>query len=124
MYSETTQGILIEAQPQFVADESKPDEGYYYFSYKIRITNRGEKPAQLISRHWIIKDGTGDSREVRGDGVIGKQPLLEPGQSFEYTSFCPLPTPTGNMRGSYLMVDATGESFEAKIPLFFLRQSL
>jgi ApaG protein len=119
MYREITRDIQVVAEPQFLPQESTPET--FVFGYKIRITNLGEEPAQLLSRHWIITDGRGTVREVKGEGVIGEQPRLEPGQSYEYTSFCPLPTPSGNMRGTYMMVGDDEESFTVKIPLFFLR---
>lgn len=123
MYREISNGVQIDVTPAFVPEESIPDASYYFFSYTIRIKNVSEVPAQLLSRHWIITDGKGAMRQVQGEGVIGKQPKLEPGESFEYTSFCPLPTPTGNMRGSYYMVNDRGEKFEVRIPLFFLRDT-
>ena len=85
------------------------------------ITNNGTAAAQLMSRHWIITDGNGKVEEVKGAGVVGEQPVLKPGATFEYTSFCPLPTATGNMRGTYQMLDEKGNHYNAKIPLFFLR---
>lgn len=121
MYRAVTQEIQIDAYPEFVREESRPEASYYFFSYRICIKNLGAKPAQLLARHWVITDGKGMVREVVGDGVVGKQPRLNPGDEFEYTSFCPLPTPTGNMRGSYEMVDSEGNKFTVKIPLFFLR---
>ncbi|MBI3542229.1 MAG: Co2+/Mg2+ efflux protein ApaG [Deltaproteobacteria bacterium] len=125
MYRESTHHeelqIEVQAEPAYVKEESRPDDRYFFFSYTIRIKNTGDVPAKLVSRHWIITDGTGTVREVKGEGVIGQQPRLAPGESYEYTSFCPLPTPTGNMRGSYLMVTDDGKTFEVKIPLFFLR---
>ena len=121
MYREQTRNFLVEVEPQFLPERSSAQAGYFYFSYRVRITNQGESPAKLLSRHWIITDGHGEVQEVRGDGVVGQQPRIEPGQSFEYTSFCPLPTPTGNMRGSYLLVEDSGTEFSARIPLFFLR---
>jgi ApaG protein len=123
MYREITKGIQIDVVPAFEQERSKPDAGYFFFSYTVKISNHGEVPAQLLARHWIITDGTGRVEEVIGDGVIGEQPKLAPGESYEYTSFCPLPTPTGNMRGYYRMVNAEGEHFEVKIPLFFLRDA-
>lgn len=121
MYFEVTKGIRIEVEPAYVPEQSRPTESYFFFSYRVRITNEGEAPAQLISRHWIITDGNGVIHEVKGPGVVGQQPTLEPGKTFEYSSFCPLPTPTGNMRGTYQMLDENRSEFEAKIPLFFLR---
>lgn len=121
MYRETTKDIEIEAYPEFIREESRPEAGYFFFAYRIRIKNAGAVPTQLVSRHWVITDGRGTVREVVGDGVVGKQPKLMPGEEFEYTSFCPLPTPTGNMRGTYEMVDENGNQFKVRIPLFFLR---
>ncbi len=120
MYRETTQGIQIDVEPQYVEAESKPEQGLYYFSYHVRIKNLGEAPARLLNRHWIITDGKGEVHEVAGPGVIGEQPTLEPGESFEYSSYCPLPTATGNMRGHYEMSDQSGTLYRVKIPLFFL----
>ena len=124
MYRETSADILIEVEPQFVSERSDPEQSYYFFAYKVRIKNMGQAPAQLLGRHWVITDGQGRVHEVNGPGVVGEQPRLEPGSEYEYTSFCPLPTPTGNMRGSYDMVDDSGQRFDVSIPLFFLRTDL
>jgi ApaG protein len=113
-------GIDVEAQGFYVADRSSPQQGYYFFAYRIRISNRGQEPARLVSRHWIISDGNGHVEEVRGEGVVGEQPRLSPGEAFEYTSFCPLPTPMGSMQGSYQMIRDDGSGFEAEIPAFTL----
>ena len=121
MYREITRGLQIDVDPFYVPENSTPSDHYYFFAYRVTITNQGEAPAQLLRRHWIITDGTGTRHEVRGDGVVGQQPFLQPGESFEYTSFCPLPTPTGNMRGTYDFQLESGEEFAARIPLFFLR---
>jgi ApaG protein len=121
MYVATTQGIEIEVEPEFIPSESHPGLGHYVFAYRVRLTNRGEQPAKLVSRHWLITDGLGRTREVKGPGVIGETPRLAPGESFEYSSFCPIQTPSGTMRGSYEMVRDSGETFEAAIPLFFLQ---
>lgn len=112
--------ITVEAQASYEADQSEPDELRYVFSYRIRIVNSGTVAAKLISRHWIITDSEGKVQEVRGQGVIGEQPSLQPGQSFEYTSGCVLETPFGTMRGSYQMVASDGTQFDATIPEFFL----
>ena len=117
-----TRGIRIRVQSAYVAERSQPDESQWFFVYKVRITNEGTVPAQLISRHWVITDANGQTEEVRGPGVVGKQPVIEPGESFEYTSFCPLPTPFGTMHGSYQMVTDGGESFEAEIAPFSLAE--
>lgn len=112
--------IEINAQPQFLPDESDPDEDRYAFSYTIRIRNGGPIVVQLISRHWIISDAHNRTQEVRGLGVVGQQPLLRPGEEFEYTSSCILPTPVGTMRGSYQMVANDGQNFSVLIPEFVL----
>lgn len=112
--------ITVEAQASYEAEQSEPDELRYVFSYRIRITNSGAIAAKLISRHWIITDAEGKVQEVRGQGVIGEQPTLQPGQSFEYTSGCVLETPFGTMRGSYQMSADDGTQFDAIIPEFFL----
>ena len=110
----------VEVQPQYLPDQSAPEEGIYSFAYTITIVNAGEEPAQLIARHWIITNELGAVEEVKGLGVVGQQPLLKPGQSFEYTSGCRLRTPTGTMRGSYFCVAEDGERFEAEVPEFHL----
>ena len=114
--------IRIQVATNYVDDQSEPDEGRYVFAYTITITNDGEVPAQLISRHWIITDADGEIEEVRGPGVVGYQPVLPPGQAFEYTSGCPLPTPFGTMHGTYEMVTDDGEAFDAEIAPFELSQ--
>lgn len=116
----TTRGIRVEAQSTFVPERSSEHEGYYFFAYHIRISNLGSEPAQLISRQWTITDGDGKVQRVVGPGVVGEQPILPPGGSFEYTSFCPLPTPVGAMQGSYQMVPPEGGAFEAAIGPFTL----
>lgn len=112
--------ISISASPQFVAEQSDPAANRYVFAYTIRIENVGTVAAQLISRHWIITDGNSQVQEVRGLGVIGEQPLLQPGEHFEYTSGCQLETPVGTMRGSYQMTADDGTQFAAPIPEFTL----
>ena len=101
-------------------ERSSPEESYYFFAYQVRISNVGRETAQLVSREWIITDGNGDTQRVQGRGVVGEQPVLVPGESFEYTSFCPLPTAVGTMHGSYNMVLESGESFQAEIAPFSL----
>ena len=123
MYAEETQSVLIIAEPKFLEQESRPEESLYVFAYTITISNRGSEAVQLLSRHWLITDGLGSLREVRGEGVIGQQPVIAPGEAFQYSSFSPIATPTGNMRGSYTMkLVSSGQTFTARIPLFFLRQ--
>ncbi|AOX99344.1 Co2+/Mg2+ efflux protein ApaG [Jeongeupia sp. USM3] len=112
--------IVVEPRASFVAEQSDEDEGRFVFAYHIRITNHGETEAQLISRHWVIRDMDDRVQEVRGLGVVGEQPVLEPGQSFEYMSGATLETPVGTMRGSYLMRTMDGTEFHVDIPEFVL----
>ena len=107
-------------RPRFIADQSDPENEHYVFAYTMTIRNVGSVAAQLVSRHWVITDADEEVQEVRGLGVVGHQPLLQPGESFEYTSGCALPTPVGTMRGEYQMVAADGTHFEASIPEFTL----
>jgi ApaG protein len=113
-------GIVVTVRTAYLADRSSPSESRFAFAYTVTIRNEGAEPAQLRSRHWIITDGNGEQQEVRGDGVVGEQPLIAPGQSFEYTSWCMLRTRSGSMRGSYQMVRPSGERFDAEIPAFWL----
>ncbi len=115
-----TRGVRVEVRTAYVPERSSPAESQYFFAYRIRISNLGEETVQLLSRHWIISDGDGHSEHVRGPGVVGEQPVLEPGEAFEYTSFCPLRTPIGSMQGTYRMVTAGGSAFEAEIAPFAL----
>jgi len=110
----------VSVRPQYLAEHSSPEEQHYLFAYTVTIRNTGDHTAQLVSRHWIITDANNSVEEVRGDGVVGEQPVLQPGQSFEYTSGCPLPTPVGSMRGSYQCVADDGTAFEAPIAEFVL----
>ena len=116
----TTLGVRVLAESRFSAEHSQP--GQWFFLYTITISNEGPETVQLISRHWIIRDANGKVEEVSGPGVVGEQPVLENGDSYEYTSGCPLPTPFGSMRGSYQMVFANGEHFDAEIAEFVLRE--
>lgn len=120
MSDTTTRGIRVQVESFYDEDRSAPQESYFFFAYQVRISNVGREPAQLISREWIITDATGYQQQVQGPGVVGEQPLLAPGESFEYTSFCPLSTPVGSMHGSYRMVLENGESFDAVIAPFSL----
>ena len=122
MYEQETAGVLVRVEPQFLPDESAPDEGRYVWAYTIEIENHGSATVQLMSRVWRITDETGLTQEVRGPGVVGEQPRLEPGESFEYTSGCPLPTPFGSMQGSYEMERGDGSHFRAAIARFELRE--
>jgi len=117
-----TKGVRVEVESRYHADRSAPQQKHWFFSYTIRITNMGEKTVQLISRHWIITDNTGHVDEVIGDGVVGEQPILSPGQAFQYTSFCPLKTSKGTMRGTYQMKATDGEEFDVEIAPFALEQ--
>jgi len=117
-----TEGIRVEVQPEYWEEHSLPSQGRYAFTYTITITNVGELPAQLLRRHWIIQDGTGALQEVEGEGVVGKQPKLGPGDRFEYTSWVPLRTPIGTMRGSFLMVRPDGSRFRAAVAEFVLAE--
>jgi ApaG protein len=112
--------VNVEAVAEFIAGQSDPDGNRYVFAYHITITNSGARTAQLLSRHWIITDGSGRKQEVRGDGVIGEQPRLAPGEQFRYTSGSVLETPVGTMHGSFQMVSEDGHKFEADIPPFTL----
>ena len=109
----TTRGITVIVNPAFVPERSGPEQ--WFFAYRIRIANGGSERVQLQTRHWIITDANGHVEEVRGPGVVGEQPILDPGEHFDYTSFCPLPTPFGTMKGSYQMVNAAGETFDVQI---------
>jgi ApaG protein len=113
-----TDGIRVSVRSAFRPERSDPEKGRWLFSYTVRIANEGEAPAKLVARHWIITDANGGKEEVVGDGVVGQQPRLEPGQHFEYTSFCVLQTPHGSMRGSYRMLRDGGATFEARIAPF------
>jgi ApaG protein len=112
--------FTVEVRPQYLPQQSAPLEGLFVFAYTITITNTGEIGAQLIARTWNVNDANGHTEKVRGLGVVGQQPLLRPGQSFEYTSGTRLRTPTGTMHGSYLCVSEDGERFDADIPMFVL----
>lgn len=110
----------VHVKVQYVEQESRPEADYYFFAYHITITNHGTNTAQLISRHWIITDGEGQTEEARGAGVVGLQPKIQPGQSFQYDSACPLSTPHGSMKGSFQMQGDDGEGFEIEIAEFYL----
>jgi ApaG protein len=115
-----TRGIRIQVESEFVPEKSDPNDGYYFFAYHVRISNEGSMTVQLVSREWIITDSDANTEQVTGLGVVGEQPVLEPGDAFEYTSFCPLPTSVGSMHGAYTMRIPGGESFEARIDPFTL----
>ncbi|HEY0511895.1 MAG TPA: Co2+/Mg2+ efflux protein ApaG [Thermoanaerobaculia bacterium] len=120
MSDTTTRGIRVQVESVYDEERSSPQDSYYFFAYRVRISNEGEETAQLISREWIITDGNGEAQRVQGPGVVGEQPVLAPGEEFEYVSFCPLATSVGSMHGAYLMVLENGESFEAEIAPFSL----
>ena len=123
--SETvTRGVRVRVQSRYVPQQSQPEQGKWFFVYTVRISNEGERSVQLVSRHWIITDGHGHIEEVRGPGVVGAQPVLRTGQTFEYSSFCPLPTPVGSMQGTYRMVQEDGDQFDAEIAAFGLSEPL
>jgi ApaG protein len=117
-----TRGIRVHVESEFAPGRSSPPQNQWFFYYTIRIINEGREIVQLLSRHWVITDAMGATREVRGPGVVGKQPRLEPGQSFEYTSGCDLTTPFGSMRGTYQMINDQQEHFEIEIPAFTLTE--
>lgn len=120
MYQKITRDIAISVHPQYLDDQSSPDEGYFVWAYSVRIENRGSDTVRLESRYWKITDALGRVKEVRGPGVVGEHPVLRPGESFEYTSGTPLPTSSGFMVGSYQMVGQTGQPFDVAIPAFSL----
>ena len=121
MSDTTTRGIRVEVESTFISERSEPTESYFFFAYRVRISNVGSETAQLMSREWVITDSDGNSETVTGPGVVGEQPLLRPGEAFEYTSFCPLRTNVGSMQGFYVMkVLPGGETFEARIDPFTL----
>lgn len=115
-----TRGIRIQVTSTYLPDQSSPRDDHYLFAYHVRISNVGSETAQLISREWIITSAEGEVERVKGPGVVGEQPVLSPGASFEYTSYCPLKTTVGSMQGSYQMVTANGEKFDAAIAPFTL----
>jgi ApaG protein len=116
----TTRGIRIQVHSEFIPDRSSPREGSYLFQYHVRISNSGTDVTQLVSREWVITDADGEVARVKGQGVVGEQPVLKPGGWFEYTSLCPLKTPVGTMQGTYQMITADGERFDAVIAPFTL----
>jgi ApaG protein len=112
--------IRIQVSPNYLPEQSAPQLPRYVFTYKVSIRNEGSQSVKLLSRHWVISDAHGNIEEVQGEGVVGEQPVLAPGEAFEYTSGCPLATPFGSMRGSYRFVAEDGQEFDAEIPEFFL----
>lgn len=120
MYSATTRNIVVTVVPIYMPDRSEPKDSRYFWAYRITIDNQSDEPVKLLSRYWHITDATGKVEEVRGPGVVGEQPELDPGDSYQYTSGCPLTTPSGIMVGSYRMVDENGRAFDVDIPAFSL----
>ncbi len=120
MYSATTKEIRVSVEPLYLDEQSSPEDGHFVWAYHVRIENEGGQTVQLLSRHWQITDSLGRTQEVRGAGVVGEQPVLKPGESYEYTSGTPLPTPSGIMAGTYGMKNPGGEKFDIEIPAFSL----
>ncbi len=120
MYEKITRKISVSVRPFYLAEQSSPDESRFVWAYRVNIENRGADTVQLLDRHWRITDKLGRLQEVCGPGVVGEQPILKPGESFEYTSGCPLSTPSGIMGGSYRMTTTGGERFDIEIPAFSL----
>lgn len=120
MYTRTTHDVRVTVQPVYLDEQSSPEDGQYVWAYQVRIENLGQSAMRLRNRYWSITDAQGRTQEVRGPGVVGEQPLLRPGDSFEYTSGCPLPTPSGMMVGSYEMEAENGDRVEVAIPAFSL----
>lgn len=117
----TTRNIRVEVLSRYSAENSQPAQGKWVFQYTVRITNQGTETVRLLTRHWIITDATEQVNEVKGEGVVGQQPVLAPGESFKYSSWCPLETPVGSMRGSYQMIGPEGREFDVSIAPFALR---
>ena len=120
MYSAITRAIRVSVEPVFLDEQSSPSDDHYVWAYQVKIENDGEETVQLVNRHWRITDAQGRMQEVQGEGVVGEQPTLKPGQTFEYTSGTPLGTPSGIMMGSYEMETTAGERFDIDIPAFSL----
>lgn len=120
-FTATTRGVRVSVRAFYLDDQSDPAEGRFVWAYKIEIANEGPVPVQLLKRTWLITDGQGRTMRVHGEGVVGEQPVLDPGEAFEYTSGTPLPTPSGFMRGTFhMVVTETGEEFDATVPAFSL----
>jgi ApaG protein len=114
----TTRGVTVRVSVSYLPEQSDPEKGRWFWAYHIRIENEGRMTVQLLTRHWIINDGRGARHEVQGEGVVGEQPVIAPGESYDYVSGCPLATPTGQMRGSYRMIGEDGSMFDIAIPRF------
>ena len=120
MYSAVTRAIRVDVEPIYLEEQSEPANGQFVWAYRVQIGNEGAETVQLLSRYWHITDGMGRIQEVRGAGVVGEQPILNPGEAYEYTSGTPLPTPSGIMRGTYEMKTPAGDKFDIEIPAFSL----
>ncbi|WP_066782044.1 Co2+/Mg2+ efflux protein ApaG [Sphingomonas sp. CCH5-D11] len=118
--SETTRGVTVRVSVSYLPEQSEPTRGRWFWAYHIRLENDGDQAVQLLTRHWIITDGRGARHSVEGEGVVGEQPLIAPGASYDYVSGCPLATPSGSMQGSYRMIGADGSLFDVAIPKFTL----
>jgi len=119
-YSAETRGLVVRVSVSFLPEQSEPAGGRWFWAYHIRLENEGDQEVQLLTRRWVITDGRGARHSVEGEGVVGEQPVIAPGQSYDYVSGCPLDTSTGAMEGSYQMIGADGEIFDARIPRFQL----
>ena len=119
-FAAETRGVTVRVSVSYLPEQSEPGRGRWFWAYHIRIENEGTQPVRLVTRHWIITDGRGVRHTVEGEGVVGEQPLIQPGDSFDYVSGCPLATPTGNMQGSYRVIGADGNAFDVAIPKFAL----
>ena len=119
-YTATTRNIAVSVEPSYLESRSSPETAQYFWAYRVVITNQGQETVQLLNRHWMITNARGEFTEVKGPGVVGEQPVLSPGESFEYTSGAPLNTPSGMMGGAYEMETASGERFDIEIPTFSL----
>lgn len=115
-----TRGVVVRVSVSYLPEQSEPSRGRWFWAYHVRVENEGEQTVQLLTRHWIITDGRGVQHSVEGEGVVGEQPMIEPGASFDYVSGCPLATPTGSMQGSYHMMNEDGSGFDVAIPRFAL----
>ena len=118
--NENAYKISVEVTPNYIEEQSRPEQGHYVFSYTVTIINDGKQAARLLTRHWLITDSMGETQEVKGDGVVGEQPYLKPGEGFQYTSGTMMKTPNGSMSGSYQMIAEDGFHFDADIPEFYL----
>jgi ApaG protein len=115
-----TRGVVVRVSVSYLPEQSEPGRGRWFWAYHVRVENEGDQTVQLLTRHWTITDGRGAAHNVEGEGVVGEQPMIEPGGSFDYVSGCPLATPTGSMQGCYHMMDEDGAGFDVAIPRFAL----